>query len=220
MLFIISFQNKKIIRQVFRYGLVLFFFALTSIVNAQVADVYLKGGGSYTIFLRSDEIQIDKIKLMSQFGAGLSFYLNDEKLWKLKTEFNYAGRGYTTNYPNSEFDFLTMGLELNVLAEYSISEKLYFEGGFGTYFYDTFLLENGLNKKLGDQANSVDINIIAGINYQIYKPFIIGFRTKFGLIPMVDVKPIDKYGEMEEKRLLNALTPELFILVKLYRRKK
>ncbi len=216
----ISRQNRKILVQVLKYGLGLFFLIFCTCAKAQLADVYIRGGGSYTYFLRSGEIQIDKNKFAPQFGVGLSFYINEEKLWKLKSEFNYAGRGYTTNYPNSEFNFLATGIELAVLAEYPISQKLNLEAGFGAYFYEVFLFENGVNKKLGDQANSLDINVIAGINYQVYEPLFIGFRTKFGLIPMVDVKPVDKYGEIQDKRLLNALTPELVILVKLYRRKK
>ena len=189
--------------------------------KAQVSDVYLYGGATHTIFLRKGDIQIDKTMFSPTFGLGLSFYMDEKQVWKIKTEIQYLGRDYNTYYPQSEFRFRSWGIVVNALAEYPLSEKLSLEAGIGVYLYGTVLLENGLTKRLGDQAKTIDLNLIAGISYQIHEPIYIGFRTTFGLIPMVTTKPVGAYGEMDgKKHLLNALTPELFVRVKLYREKK
>lgn len=196
-------------------------FGVLHSVNAQVADVYLQIGSSYTAFLRKGDIQIGKSLLSPELAAGLSFYVNDKQLLKIKSEFKYSGRNYNTTFPQTEFQFRAWGLQVNALAEYPLSEKLNSEAGIGVYFYQIFLFENSLPRLLGDQSRSVDLNIIAGLNYQIYKPLFIGFRASFGLIPMVKTQTVGKYGEMDGKQnLLNALTPELFLRVKLYRRNK
>lgn len=196
-------------------------FSLVQSAKAQVADVYLQGGVSHTTFLRKGDIQIDKSLLSPILGAGLSFYINDKQLWKVKTEIQYLSRDYKTYYPHSEFRYRTWGIEINALAEYPFSDRFSAEAGIGVYLYGSVLLENGRTKRLGDQSKTVDLNLIAGVNYQIYKPVFIGFRSALGLIPMMSTKPVGKYGEMDgKKQLLNALTPELFLRVKLYRRDK
>jgi len=198
-----------------------FFFSSTLSVSAQVADVYIQVGASYTAFLRKSNIKIDNGLLSPQVGAGLSFYLNNERLWKIKAELKSSGRYYDTSYPESEFHFRTFGLEINSLAEYTFSEKIGFEAGLGVYFYQIFLIENSSYISLGNQDRSLDVNLIVGGSYQLYKPLSVGFRTSFGLIPMVKTQSVGKYGDMDgEKNLLNALTPELFIRSKLYRRNK
>lgn len=196
-------------------------FFIPKFTNAQLADVYLNVGGSYTVFLRKGDIQVGKSILSPEMGVGLSFYINDKQNWKIKSEFKYSGRNYNTTFPQTEFQFRAWGLQLNGLAEYPFSQKFSGEAGIGVYFYQTFLFENGVIKLLGDQSKSVDLNLIAGVNYQIYESLFIGFRTSLGLIPMVKVKAVGKFGEMDGKQhLLNAFTPELFLRVKLYRRNK
>src|SRR5690606_22097514 len=141
-----------------------------------------------------------------KIGAGLSFYLNEEQLWKLKAEILSSGRYYNISFPESKFYFRAIGLEFNCISEYAFSEKFSLEAGLGVYFYKIFLTENSTFRLLGDQDKSIDLNLIAGASYQFYSRLSIGFRTSFGVIPMVKTHTVGKYGDMDgEQHLLNAL---------------
>lgn len=126
-------------------GVLLVFMALISFNNAkaQVADVYINAGVSYSTFLRKGDIHIDRSTFVPEVGAGLSFFINDAQLWRIKAEFKYNGKGFTSKFPKYEFKFAFWGIELNALAEYPISPNLDLEGGLGVYFYES----DGANHK-------------------------------------------------------------------------
>lgn len=198
-----------------------FFIFNVSSVRAQIADVYLGAAATYTVFLNKGDIKIDKSLIVPQITGGISIYLNSAQRLKINGEIAFAGRYFNTNLSNSTFEFRTLGFRFNTLVSYPISEKLELEGGMGIYLYKMVLLEDDTFKRLGGQSNIIDINVIAGTKYQLNNWLDAGVRASIGLIPMTKVYTVEKYGEMgRKKHLLNALTPEIYLRLKIYNRNR
>jgi hypothetical protein len=185
--------------------------------NAQLAEVYFDGGVNFNNFVNTPDFQITSNPVNPLLRSGIGFYLTENKDFTLKGEVGFSRRGFDRKLSGVNFSYRFNGMDFIVAGEYRIWKELRVEFGIGAYFYFTVFHQNEAIKDLGEGFNSFDFQLIPGLNYRLFKALFLGSRLRYGAVPMLDYGPVGDFGQFDgEIHIVNQLSPEVFIRVKLY----
>lgn len=182
------------------------------LANISCAQIYFQINLQYSFYDYHKPLELTDVRPNIAGGFGVMIFANQKSKFEIAGELNSFSRSFHQKYSETDFKYIFSGLEIRLLTNYFITQKLSLEAGGIAATYSPGIYKNGETLDAGKGFRDNDFGAFLGCHYFFNESWVVGARYDFWFVKMLEYSGIGDYGEIKPPVSdIQTKTAEIFI---------